>query len=261
MTSQPPAPGRGSAYTIEVFYHRRMKPQRVYALVVEVPRGKGAVPRDAPSGMTVLVRPIVPGSLVVPAEAPLEVSRPGARATFHVTPLARGRLRDAQVRIHHNGRTVQEVPTCMKATTQRWAWILLLLALIAPPLLLHYTRDEPLRGIVDGREGTPGEVLKERLHNGLGEMVSAIPGSGPAVDSIASGAGTGYDTLCRWVAERHAAGWLGVALLGLALGSWALHRPRRARRWSSVALPPAVSAATHHSDATAETLPLVPPEE
>ncbi len=122
MTSQPPTAARGSAYTIEVYYYRRMKPQRVYSLVVEVPRGKGAVPRDAPSGMTVAGRPIVPGALVVPAEAPLEVSRPGSRATFHVTPLARGRLSDAQVRIQHNGRTVQEVRTCMKATTQRWAW-------------------------------------------------------------------------------------------------------------------------------------------
>ncbi len=68
-------------------------------------------------------------------------------------------------------------------------------------------------------------------------------------------------TLCRWVAERHAARWSGVALLGLALGSWALHRPRRARRQSPVVLPPAASAATHHNDATAETLPMAPPEE
>src|SRR6516225_1659953 len=76
--------GRESVYDLRVSYYATMKPQRVYPLVVEVSRGPGS--SDGPTGATVTLRPVVPGALVAPAELPLEVSRPGARATFHVTP-------------------------------------------------------------------------------------------------------------------------------------------------------------------------------
>jgi hypothetical protein len=125
-----------------------MKPRRVYPLVVEVPRGRGAAPADGPTGVVVTLRPVVPGALVVPAELPLEVSRPGATATFQVTPLARGSLPQACVRVLCDGRPVQEVRTRMTAKTQRLAWALLLLALVGVPLLTHWTVTAPLRGDV-----------------------------------------------------------------------------------------------------------------
>lgn len=143
-----PAKPRGSEYDLSVSYYCTMKPQRVYPLVVEVPRGRGAVPADGPTGVTVTLRPAVPGAVVVPAELPLEVSRPGAAATFHVTPLARGRLREACVRVLYDGRPVQELRTRMTGKTQRLAWLLLLLALVVPPLLVHWTVTDPMRGRV-----------------------------------------------------------------------------------------------------------------
>jgi hypothetical protein len=137
-----------SQYDLRVSYYATMKPQRVYPLVVEVSRGSGAAPADGPTGTTVTLRPVVPGALVAPAELPLEVSRPGARATFHVTPVARGRLPEACVRVFHDGRPVQELRTRMTAKTQRTTWVLLLLALILPPLLAHWAITDPLKGRV-----------------------------------------------------------------------------------------------------------------
>jgi len=142
------SPGvEGSQYDLRVSYYATMKPQRVYPLVVEVLRGAAAAD-DRPTGVSVTLRPVVAGALVAPAELPLEVSRPGARATFQVTPVAKGRLPEACVRVLHDGRQVQELRTRMTAKTQRTTWVLLLLALILPPLVVHYVINEPLKGRV-----------------------------------------------------------------------------------------------------------------
>jgi hypothetical protein len=133
-------------YDLRVSYYATMKPQRVYPLVVEVSRGPGS--SDGPTGATVTLRPVVPGALVAPAELPLEVSRPGARATFHVTPVAKGRLPEACVRVLHDGRQVQELRTRMTAKTQRMTWVLLLLAIVLPPLVVQWAITDPLRGRV-----------------------------------------------------------------------------------------------------------------
>jgi hypothetical protein len=125
-----------------------MKPQRVYPLVVEVAPAKGAAQADGSGGVAVTLRPVVPGALVAPAELSLDVSRPGARATFHVTPVAKGRLPEACVRVLHDGRQVQELRTRMTAKTQRVTWVLLLLAVVLPPLLVHWAITDQLRGHV-----------------------------------------------------------------------------------------------------------------
>jgi hypothetical protein len=139
---------RESEYNLRVSYYATMKPQRVYPLVVEVVPGKAAAPAAAAGGVGVTLRPVVPGALVAPAELPLDVSRPGARATFHVTPVAKGRLPEACVRVLHDGRQVQELRTRMTAKTQRMTWVLLLLAVVLPPLLAHWAITDPLHGRV-----------------------------------------------------------------------------------------------------------------
>jgi hypothetical protein len=152
------AGGKDSPYELRVCYYATMKPQRVYPLVVEVVRGQGAA--DGPSGVTVTLRPVVPGALVAPAELPLEVARPGAQATFHVTPVAKGRLPEACVRVLHGGRTVQELRTRMTAKTQRTTWVLLLLALILPALVVHWTITNRLSGTVPYIHTAPLEEAK-----------------------------------------------------------------------------------------------------
>src|SRR5712692_8180564 len=84
------APPKGTRTDLKVRYYYRMKPQRVYPLSVEVPRGSDGRPLPAGSGEAVVVRPVIPGAVVVPAEQRLDVARPGSQVTFSVTPLAKG---------------------------------------------------------------------------------------------------------------------------------------------------------------------------
>jgi hypothetical protein len=241
------APDRSPQYKLEVAYYSTMKPQRVYPLVVEVPRGKSAVPADAPTGMMLTVRAVVPGALVAPAEAPLEVSRPGARATFHVTPLARGPLPGASVSLFHDGRRVQEVLTPMRVRTPRRARWLLVLALVVPALL-WYARYRSVDCV----------ALEQDLRGALHAGVPEFPGSDRVLNGMAFVVGTAGESLCGQGADPRAALVLGVALLVLALGSWLLNASSRARVAGSVVLPPGASSATLHGDQTAETLPITP---
>jgi hypothetical protein len=114
-----------------------MKPHRVYSLVVDVPRG-----RDDGGGSVVVVRPVIAGALVVPPEQRLDTSTPGNQATFHVTPLARGKLPNARVEVHVAGQPPQDVFLPMKAKTQRLAWALLILALGLTWLLWRSVKDD-----------------------------------------------------------------------------------------------------------------------
>ncbi len=162
---------KGHDYHLTVRFYCSMKARRVYPLTVEVPRGGAGRAAEGPGGADILVRPLVPGALVVPAQLPLDLGRPGAKATFHVTPLACGKLPEARVQIVYDGHPVQDLPVRMKAGTQGLTWLLLLAAVVLPPLLLHYTRYAPLRGNVPDRRLTR-EAL-DRVRKGLG-----IPGMG-----------------------------------------------------------------------------------
>jgi hypothetical protein len=133
---------KGHSFDLRLRYYNRMKLQRVYPLIVEVPYG---VNTKDPTGVTVELRPVVAGAVVTPPTQRLDVTRPGAQAIFQVAPLARGRLPAARVDVVHEGRTIQELRMGMKAGTQRMTWLLLLLTLVLPPLFYHYTVFEPLK--------------------------------------------------------------------------------------------------------------------
>jgi hypothetical protein len=118
-------------------YRRRMKHQRVYPLVVELRSADGKP--TPPAADSVLVRAIVPGAYVSPAEQEMSARATNNRVTFYVTPLARGRLKEARVAVLQGGRTLQEVWTPMKSVTQRKTWWLLLLSFVVPLVLWYVT--------------------------------------------------------------------------------------------------------------------------
>src|SRR5262249_44034071 len=92
--NSPPAGGKRGK-RLQVRHYAVLKRRRVYPLVVEVPRGD----EGGEGGRVVVVRPVVPGALVVPAEQRLDVGTPGNQVTFDVTALARGRLPRAHVEV------------------------------------------------------------------------------------------------------------------------------------------------------------------
>jgi hypothetical protein len=129
-----------------VRFYRRMKLQRVYATVVEARLVGGGQTNGA--GAPVLLRPIIPGAHVVPVEQTLDTAQTGARATFYVTPLAKGKLAGARLEVRRQDVLVQEIRLPMRATTQRMTWLLALLTVLLPFVLLNLTRYHKLQGIV-----------------------------------------------------------------------------------------------------------------
>src|SRR5262245_62103131 len=80
-----------------------MKPRRIYPLTVEMPTPR----KDAETsgvGTVIVVRPVIAGAQVVPAEQRLDTSEPGNQVTFYITPLARGRLPQARVAVYAPGQ-------------------------------------------------------------------------------------------------------------------------------------------------------------
>ncbi|HLN29533.1 MAG TPA: hypothetical protein VK395_17420 [Gemmataceae bacterium] len=132
-----------SQYQLLVRFYRRMHRQRVYPLLVTLQRfnpGRGI--REAAN--PVRVRALVPGSEVTPAELTLDPAKPGAQASFHVTPLAKGDLGEACVQLFSGEQLVQEVRLPMKSVSQRLTWVLAVLTVLLPACLL-YAKYNPIR--------------------------------------------------------------------------------------------------------------------
>src|SRR5436305_1965140 len=128
---------------LQVRYFRRMSLQRVYGVSVGWPKRKDE--RRAPAGTPpVTVRLLMAGAQVVPSEHTLDPNEPEAKATFYVTPLAKGCLRSERLEILVGGRKVQEMPLPAKVGGQGLTWALLLLALLVPWFLLTYGKYSPL---------------------------------------------------------------------------------------------------------------------
>jgi hypothetical protein len=260
-----PAARREPARTIErplrVRFYCSMKPQRIYPLVVESPplrRGETPLP-----SLPVTIRPIIAGALVTPPEQKLDVSAPGSQATFHVTPLASGRVPNARVEVHNQGRLADQVRLRMKARSQRRTWILLALTFLLPWLLLAVTHERyPYRaeGKVPGRppdlRAEPGEVLEYRITSWIDTYTPSLPYVKEHVTTPAAhGLGVAYTWACHLTTE-HLYFWLGVVLFCLTLLSWVSRRTQRSTRWKTLVLAAPVAAAE-----AGETLPLSPRDE
>ena len=254
-------------------YHTIMKPQRVGTLVVEVPRSKHD---SAGPGGVVVVRPVIAGAQVVPPEQRFDTSEPGNQVTFHVTPLARGKLPRARVEVYSAGRAPQSVPVPMKAKTQRLAWLLLALALLLPWGVWQLTRDD-WNSYADRQAAEQSQPGGEKASAKDDEHFFSVRGQefatratitmkrdwpqitlfnapyepeGPEgwqkftlVDKLEAPLAGVYAGLLEGVAKNR---WLAVVFLVLLLGSflaWSSHRPRQVKVRRPVQLAPAEEAA------------------
>jgi hypothetical protein len=170
---RPPAPaprkaprgsGEGSSTLppLSVRYYRRMRPQRVYPVVV---RWKGG--RAGEAGTHPLeVRLLGGGSQIVPSEFTLDPSKPDKTATFYLTPLALGPLRGARVEVLNQGRKVQEIPLLCKTVGQRGTLVLLLLTFLVPWLLAALKHSPPIEYWYEAKFGEQKVLLKKNMTSG-----------------------------------------------------------------------------------------------
>lgn len=216
-------------------YYKRMKPQRVYPLVIEVPGGNKRnrdEDEDTARGSVVVIRPVIAGAQVQPAEQRFEVT-PGNQIVFHVTPLARGRLPRARLEVFAPNQPPESIPLKMKAKTQRLAWVLLLLAFLVPTGIIKLTRGDWRPSVSKGIEDHFKDPMKKDLppvpvFNEKVEFLPDMMKGFTVADMIGDGLVVGYGEL-ETVVEKYR--WLpntiGFGFLVLAFLSWALHRPRR----------------------------------
>jgi hypothetical protein len=148
---------------LHIRYPKRMKPGRVYGLTVSMPSNKKRRrdEEDAERGALVVVRPVIAGALVTPAEQRFEAA-PGNQITFHVTPLARGKLPRARLEVYAPGQPPETIPLGMKAKTQRLALFLLILAWLVPTCMIQLTKGDWKPG-ARGLHGHFAEPMKRDL--------------------------------------------------------------------------------------------------
>jgi hypothetical protein len=182
-----------------------------------------------------VVRPVIPGTLVTPAEQTLTATASPARVMFYVTPLVKGRIREARVEVGPPHGTSAEVTLPMRVVTQRLTKWLLLLTVVLPCVLFYYTAYQPLKGTIPHKSptgtvwvaGNPGDVLEYRIKNVLRDFPEAVR------DNVAYGLGKAYEWLWNLTTEGMPLSlYLAVALLVLTGASWLARRPARGRRRS-----------------------------
>jgi hypothetical protein len=132
-----PRRAEGTSYQVIVNYFRRMRLNRVFPMVVELKPIMDKQAMTSPS--PVQIRPVVPGALLTPDQREVQPGKMDTACTFYVTPLARGRLRDARLRLYQDGRVIQEVQLPMKGVRQRLTWVLLALTILLPCMLHYFT--------------------------------------------------------------------------------------------------------------------------
>jgi hypothetical protein len=146
VAHETPSTSRESLPRLLVRYSARMKLRRLYPLSVGWKPVKGAaVDALSPGSVALVVRPIIPGALVVPAEQTIDPTRPEHPAMFSVTLLGRGRMRGASVEVLQKGRKVQELPLHLKTGGSFLLRALVVLTLVVP-LLLLLVKYHPLDG-------------------------------------------------------------------------------------------------------------------
>jgi hypothetical protein len=234
-----------------------MRAQRVFPLIVELRKTTAARESADLPPTHLLVRPLIPGAQVTPAELPLDPREPTPQATFYITPVARGRLAKPQIQLYNQGRLVQEISLRMRSVTQRLTWILLALTVLIPAFLLNVTKFNPLTGTVPvmvpfqgdpglrptlpggaplarppqpaeplppvmvKREvpGTPWDVLEHRIK----ESIPEIPNS-TIIQNVAWAVGWAYHYALELEEDGdHPSFYVGAVLLGLTLICWLTH--------------------------------------
>jgi len=234
-------------------YYWKMKPQRVFPLTVELPKKKEPPKIE---GGVVVVRASIPGAEVTPQEQRLDVTQAGNKVHFYVTPLARGRLPDAHLEVFVPGQPRLDVKLGMRASGQKLAGTLLLLALLVPWLIGQYTVGPwrptgrvtySIRDAINPnierrieREGRPEEVVgknvKEFFEKDIGKkpLLNEKWSDGPEFlsdfvlsESASKWASSTYEWTLLAVRDFRLRTILFIFLLLLSFVAWSFGRPRR----------------------------------
>jgi hypothetical protein len=136
VTQRIPRANLEAGPALSVRYWQRMRPHKVYPVVVSTTGGGPSSPAT--------VRLVMAGAQVVPAEQPLDAANPREELTFYVTPLAKGNLRAECIEVVQGGAKIQELPIPCQVCTQKPALVLLLCALLIPWLMLHFLVYAPI---------------------------------------------------------------------------------------------------------------------
>src|SRR5262245_1580340 len=231
--------GRGDTgpAPLRVSYYCRMKPHRVYPWTVIWQQGPNT--RRGPD-QDVTLRLVIAGAQVVPAEQTINASHAQAKATFFVTPIAKGWLKGQRLEVLVGGRKVQEIPLASKAVSQCRTLILLFLTFFVPwfvwtyfefPSFMyrqkvlkvdettHIIRTEKIIKAEGGTEVVafvkdavgPPEALKEILPEGVTEVMEK---------ELPKTVGGFYVEFSKTLRENKIGFYSGVLLLILTLFSW-----------------------------------------
>jgi hypothetical protein len=243
---------------LDVRFYSALRLQRLHPLVVTIPK-KAQIDSALSS---VVVRPVIPGAVVFPPEAKLEPVSPGAQATFQVTPVAVGRLRDAHLEVLQQGRPVGAVRMRMLARTQRLTWFLAILGVLLTGLCVFarhhseysttgYKAIEPGSGpperlpeavrqkIREAEAAAPAHIHRPPIEQSVSDFMPSIPGG--ATEQIASVVQGAYD----WIYElgsSHLPFWVGLAMLVLTVASWFGHLRYRTRLRKTLDVAPAAGS-------------------
>ena len=129
-----------------VTYFRKMRKGRLCAMIVRLDERGG---KDAPAATregTVIVEPIIPGSLVYPSRA--EVStQPGSEVRLTVLPLSYDKPKVARIEFRSRGKTNESMRLPVKVVRRRLACLLLFVTVVLTALLAwdrHISSFEPI---------------------------------------------------------------------------------------------------------------------
>ena len=211
--------------SLKVQFYRRMKPNRVYPLTVawsEKPKPVGAI-------KNVTVRLLGAGAQIVPSEQALDATRPELKATFFVTPLAKGWLRAQRIEVLVQGRKVQEIPVASKVVCQCWSGFWFILAFLLPMLLIWLRSAD-------------SQFLANGIRTHVPDLPALIADSAPSINDAWNQGwewlAEGFARFSQFNKDRLLAFPLSIGLLLLSLWSLLRNRDRTKYRVSEpIAIP------------------------
>jgi hypothetical protein len=236
-------PGSSVKHQVRIRYCRRMKVQGVYRMLVELravePKGASA----AGAGDSLIARPLISGAQVQPAEQELGPKASNNRIYFAITPLAKGRLKDARLQLLHQGRVLEEIKTPMTGTSKRTTWLLFLATLVSLAFLVGLLPALP-------------DLSNGKIVDNLAEVQQKVPDYDEHLPpeqietfgrlAIALKVQEGYDYLLE---TPHLNFWIFAGLLLLTLLSWFCNRGvlfRKTRKGKPMMLPSLPQQASAH---------------
>jgi hypothetical protein len=193
-----------------VQFYSALRLERLHPLVVKIPknaRGSASSP--------VVVRPVIAGALVFPAEEKLDPADAGATATFQVTPLVQGPLAPARLEVLHQGRLVGTMRLRLRTRTQQLTFLLAILAVLITGLCVFALNHPEYKS----SSGDPHPIEQTLLR-----YAPQIPW---LTQPIADGLQVAYNNIFRLTQEHYLAFWAGLGLALVTGLSWLGHQRRR----------------------------------